>query len=77
LVFARFVKTRTIAAEIITGGKLRVNGTKVAKPAAVVAVGDVLTLAYGGQVRLIRVLEFAERRGPPDEAQTLYEEIDG
>lgn len=71
------MKTRTIAAEIIAGGKLRVNGTKVTKGAHVLAVGDVLTLAYGGQVRLIRVVDFADRRGSAGEAQLLYEEIEG
>jgi ribosome-associated heat shock protein Hsp15 len=70
------VKTRTIAVEIIEGGKLRVNGDKVKKPSHMLKEADVLTLSYASQVRLIRVLAFAERRGPPDEAQALYEEID-
>jgi ribosome-associated heat shock protein Hsp15 len=76
LVFARFVKTRAIAAEIIESGHLRVNGAKVKKPGYGLSVGDVLTLAYAERVRLIRVLDLAERRGPAAEAQQLYQDLD-
>ena len=76
LVFARFVKTRAIAAEVIEGGHLRVNGAKVLKPGYGLSVGDTLTLAYAGRVRLIRVLDLAERRGPATEAQQLYHDLD-
>jgi ribosome-associated heat shock protein Hsp15 len=76
LVFARFVKTRAIAAEVIETGHLRINGTKVLKPGYGLSVGDVLTLAYARRVRLIRVLALAERRGPASEAQALYLDMD-
>lgn len=49
------------------------NGDKVKKPAHLLKAADVLTLSYASQVRLIRVVEFAERRGSADEAQQLYE----
>jgi ribosome-associated heat shock protein Hsp15 len=72
LFFARFFKTRHIAAELITKGRLRVNGQKQSKPGHALSTGDVLTFPMGQWVRVIRVLDSGERRGPAAEAQTLY-----
>lgn len=72
---ARFFKTRTLAAKVVSGG-LRVNGTPVAKPAFCVSAGDVLTFAQGRDVRVIRVLAAGERRGPAPEARLLYDDLD-
>ena len=38
-------------------------------------VGDVLTLPLRGQVRVVRVVALAERRGPATEARLLYDEV--
>ena len=73
---ARFFKTRSLAAKLVSGGKLRVNGQPVAKPAFAVGAGDVLTFAQGREVRVIRVLALGERRGPAPEAQALYDDLD-
>ena len=73
--FARFVKTRTLAATMIAGGKVRVNRERVIKPAQIVRVGDVLTIVITRQVQLVRVKAFAERRGPSAAARLLYEEL--
>jgi len=73
---ARFFKTRTLAARIVSGGKVRVNGTPVSKPARTVGPGDTLTFAQGDDIRVIRILAPGERRGPAPEAQALYEDLD-
>lgn len=73
---ARFFKTRSLAAKAISEGRVRVNATRVAKPATSVVVGDGLTFVQGGQVRVIRIRALGERRGPAAEAQTLYEEVE-
>ncbi len=74
--FARFFKTRTLAAARVQAGTVRINGVRVEKPAAGVAPGDVLTFAMGaGQVRVIRILALGERRGPAPEAQSLYNDL--
>jgi ribosome-associated heat shock protein Hsp15 len=39
-----------------------------------VGPGDVLTVVQGDRVRVVRVLGLPVRRGPPSEAQALYEE---
>ena len=69
---ARFFKTRTLAAKIVSGGHVRVNSDKISKPAHSIVVGDVLTFAQGNHIRVIEVLALGERRCPAPEAQTLY-----
>jgi ribosome-associated heat shock protein Hsp15 len=77
LVFARFFKTRAVAAAVVEGGHLRVNGVKVARASHAVGPGDVLTFVQGSRVRVVRVESPAARRGPPAEARALYTDMDG
>jgi ribosome-associated heat shock protein Hsp15 len=75
LFFVRLVKSRTLAADLIRDGALRVNGAICAKPSAGLKTGDVLTLRHGGGVRVVQVGGFGVRRGPASEAQTLYTDL--
>ncbi len=75
LFHARFLKTRGLAATLVGEGRLRVNGEATAKPHRAVAAGDVLTFALHGRVRVVRILDVGERRGPAPEAQALYEDL--
>ncbi|MHA6344889.1 RNA-binding S4 domain-containing protein [Roseivivax sp. CAU 1761] len=72
---ARFFKTRTLAARVISGGQVRLNGQRIAKPALAVGAGDVLTFPQAREVRVVRVLALGDRRGPAPEARTLYEDL--
>ena len=72
---ARFFKTRTLAASVVSGGKVRVDGTPVSKPARSVGPGMVLTFVKEGDVKVVRILACGERRGPASEAQSLYEDL--
>ena len=72
LFFARFFKTRSLAAKVVTDGGVRVNGVRVSKPSASVRVGDRLTFTQGDAVRVVDVVAPGERRGPAPEAQALY-----
>ncbi|WP_294608066.1 RNA-binding S4 domain-containing protein [uncultured Roseovarius sp.] len=72
---ARFFKTRTLAAKEVSAGHVRVNGTRVAKPAHSVAPEDVLTFPQARAVRVVRVLAIGTRRGPAPEAQALYDDL--
>lgn len=76
LFHARFCRTRETAQEVIEKGKVRLNGARVRKPGHAVRPGDVLTLSLGSQVRVVRVLSLAERRGGAEEAHQLYELVD-
>ena len=70
---ARFYKTRSLAADAVTGGKVELNGER-AKPAKGVKVGDELRIRSGVFEQVVRVRGLSERRGPAAVAQTLYEE---
>lgn len=73
---ARFFKTRSLAAKIVSGGKLRVNGQPISKPACAISEADVLTFPQADNVRVIKVMALGERRGPAPEARLLYEDLD-
>ncbi|MCB2116052.1 MAG: RNA-binding S4 domain-containing protein [Rhodobacteraceae bacterium] len=72
---ARFCKTRSLSAELVSAGKLRLNGARMAKPGHVVGPGDVLTFPQGAAIRVVRVLACGMRRGPAPEARALYEDL--
>ncbi len=73
---ARFFKTRSLCAKVVAGGHCRVNGARIAKPAFAVVPGDVLTFPQARDIRVIRIVALGERRGPAEEAQTLYEDLE-
>jgi ribosome-associated heat shock protein Hsp15 len=72
--FARFAKTRTLAAKVAED-RLRLNGQVVTKAAQAVRPGDVLTFSLSGRVRVVRVVALGARRGPPAEARLLYDDL--
>jgi ribosome-associated heat shock protein Hsp15 len=71
--FARVTKSRTLAAQLVQDGKVRVNRAKAAKPSHTIRAGDVLTIAVRGNVEVLKVLALGVRRGPPPAARLLYE----
>ena len=73
--FARIVKTRVLAQQLAEGGRLRIAGRVVDRAHAPVRVGDVLSFAVRGNVRVLRVEALPTRRGPPAEARSLYAEL--
>jgi ribosome-associated heat shock protein Hsp15 len=60
---ARFYKTRSLATDAVSGGKVEVNGER-AKPAKAVKADE----------HVLVVRQLGERRGPAAAAQALYEE---
>ena len=73
--FARIVKTRALAQALAEEGRLRIGGRVVERAHAPVRVGDVLSFAQRGTVRVLRIAALPARRGPPAEARALYEEL--
>lgn len=72
---ARFFKTRSLAAEAVTGGKIEVNGAR-AKPSRIMRLGDKLNIRRGAYEWTVVVKGLAKLRGPAPEAQLLYEETE-
>lgn len=73
--FARVIRTRTLAAGLVTDGHVRINSERVVKPSHLVRPGDVITVAVGPRVRILEVVAPGDRRGPATEAQGLYRDL--
>ena len=72
---ARFMRARSNCAGLVEQGVVRINRLPTDKPHARLRIGDVLTVAVRGDVRVLRVMSLAVRRGSATEARALYEEI--
>lgn len=72
--YARFAKTRAMTQKLIERGQVSVNGALVLKTSAQVHAGDTVAVVLGPVRRTVVVRDTGERRGPPTEARTLYEE---
>jgi ribosome-associated heat shock protein Hsp15 len=72
---ARVVRTRSAAAELVTSGLVRLNRERVTAPSRLVRVKDVITIALDRQVRIMKVVNFAERRGGAEDGRMLYDDL--
>ena len=70
---ARFFKTRSLACDAVSGGKVKLNGA-ASKPAREIRVGDQLTIHNGDNRWEISVLALSDQRGPASTARLLYAE---
>lgn len=73
--FARIVKTRALAQSLAEAGRIRLAGRIVDRAHAPVRVGDVLSFAQHGTVRVLRVEALPVRRGPAPEGRALYTDL--
>jgi ribosome-associated heat shock protein Hsp15 len=70
---ARFFKTRSLASDAVSGGKVKVNGVTI-KPAREIKVADRLDIANSETRWEVTVKALSDKRGPAPEARLLYEE---
>ena len=70
---ARFFKTRSLASDEISHGRVQIDQRDV-KPAREVRVGDVITIVQARVARTVVVKGISAQRGPAPVAQQLYEE---
>lgn len=70
---ARFFKTRQLAAEAVSGGKIHIN-TQRCKPGKVVKIDDLISISKDQNIWLVRVTSLVKQRLPPKEAVQLYVE---
>ncbi len=68
---ARFFKTRPLAAQAISGGKVHLNGERV-KPSRNVKPGDQLQITRGQFEFKLTIVGLNKNRRPAVEAQALY-----
>jgi ribosome-associated heat shock protein Hsp15 len=70
---ARFFKTRSLAAEAVSGGKVHVNGQRC-KPGKDIKVGDIITISKDQYIWEVAVTDLNRQRRPANEAALLYAE---
>lgn len=75
--FARFAKTRAAAQRLIEDGHIRVGSRRIETASHGLKLGDVLTLALPHATLVVRLAALGQRRGPADEARTLYDILSG
>ena len=72
---ARFYKTRSLARDMINGGKVHYNGQR-AKASKVVELGALLSIRQGDVIKQVSVEILSDQRRGAPIAQTLYKETD-
>ncbi|WP_288934381.1 RNA-binding S4 domain-containing protein [uncultured Sphingomonas sp.] len=73
--FVRLAKTRERAQAMASDGHLRIDGRAIDRAHAPVRVGNILTFALHGEVRVLRVEALPLRRGPAPEARSCYQDL--
>ena len=73
--FARIVKTRALAQRMAEEGRIRIGGRVIDRAHAAIRVGDVMSFAQRGAIRVLKVEALPARRGPPAEARALYSDV--
>ncbi|WP_462157049.1 ribosome-associated heat shock protein Hsp15 [Pseudoalteromonas sp. GB56] len=71
----RLYKTRSLAREMVQGGKVHYNGQRC-KPSKLVEIGGSIRLAQGFDEKLITVTKLLEKRVAAPIAVTCYEETE-
>ncbi|WP_392559043.1 ribosome-associated heat shock protein Hsp15 [Orbus mooreae] len=70
---ARIYKTRSLARDMVEGGKVHYNGQRT-KPSKIVEIGAELKLRQGSDEKKIIIQALSEQRRPASEAHMLYQE---
>jgi ribosome-associated heat shock protein Hsp15 len=69
----RLFKTRSLAADAVNGGKVKIDGERV-KPAREVSIGQLVSVTLSDRAIELEVRGLPPRRGPASEAQACYVE---
>jgi len=70
---SRLIKRRTVANDACDAGRVTING-KPAKASAVVKVGDVIEVGFGGKAVKVEVMDVQETTRK-DDAKELYKYV--
>ena len=75
LYYIRIFKSRSIATKFVLTNRLRISGQVTQKPHRMISIGDVLTMTINDKIKILKVLDIPNRRGPYSESQNFYEDI--
>ena len=73
--YIRIFKTRSIATKFVLTNRLRISGQVIQKPHKMISIGDVLTMTINNNIKILKVLDIPNRRGPYPESLNFYEDI--
>ena len=75
LYYIRIFKSRSIATKFILTNRLRISGQVTQKPHKMISIGDVLTMTINDNIKILKILDIPNRRGPYLESLNFYEDI--
>ena len=75
LYYIRIFKSRSIATKFVSTNRLRISGQVTQKPHKMTSIGDILTMTINDNVKILKVLDIPNRRGPYSESLNFYEDI--
>ena len=75
LYYIRIFKSRSIATKFVLTNRLRISGQVTQKPHKMISIGDVLTMTINDNIKVLKVLDIPNRRGPYSESLNFYEDI--
>ena len=75
LYYIRIFKSRSIATKFISTNRLRISGQVTLKPHKMISIGDILTMTINNNIKILKVLDIPNRRGPYSESLNFYEDI--
>ena len=75
LYYIRIFKSRSLATKYILSNTLRISGQVTQKPHKMISIGDVLSMTIRGDVKILKILDIPNRRGPYSESLNFYEDI--
>ena len=75
LYYIRIFKSRSLATKFVLTNRLRISGQVTQKPHKMISIGDVLTITINNNIKVLKVLDIPNRRGPYSESLNFYEDI--
>ena len=75
LYYIRIFKSRSMATKFVLTNRLRISGQVTQKPHRMISIGDVLTMTINDNIKILKVLDIPNRRGPYSESLNFYEDI--
>ena len=75
LFYIRLFKSRNLATKFITTSRIRIAGQVTQKPHKLVSIDDILTIPINDKVKILKIINIPNRRGPFLESILYYEDL--
>ena len=75
LFYIRLFKSRNLSTKFITTSRVRIAGQVTQKPHKLVSIDDILTIPINDKVKILKIINIPNRRGPFLESILYYEDL--